>query len=63
MNLARRYKTIGYAALAWGFWPQLCRFRLVGAIACVGRMALSNYLLQTPDLHHAVLSPGPVYEI
>ena len=28
-------------------WPQLCRFRLVGAIACVGRMALTNYLLQT----------------
>ncbi|MCD5881626.1 DUF418 domain-containing protein, partial [Klebsiella pneumoniae] len=26
---------------------QLCRFRLVGAIACVGRMALTNYLLQT----------------
>ncbi|WP_411548591.1 DUF418 domain-containing protein YeiB [Klebsiella pneumoniae] len=33
--------------LAWGYWPQLCRFRLVGAIACVGRMALTNYLLQT----------------
>ncbi len=30
-----------------GYWPQLCRFRLVGAIACVGRMALTNYLLQT----------------
>ena len=40
-------KAIGYAALAWGYWPQLCRFRLVGAIACVGRMALTNYLLQT----------------
>ena len=40
-------QTIGYAALAWGFWPRLCRFRLVGAIACVGRMALTNYLLQT----------------
>ncbi|MCS5792650.1 DUF418 domain-containing protein [Klebsiella pneumoniae subsp. pneumoniae] len=38
---------MGYAALAWGYWPQLCRFRLVGAIACVGRMALTNYLLQT----------------
>ncbi|STW28424.1 inner membrane protein [Klebsiella michiganensis] len=32
-------QTIGYAALAWGFWPQLCQSRLVGAIACVGRMA------------------------
>ncbi len=30
-----------------GYWPQLCRFRTVGAIACVGRMALTNYLLQT----------------
>ncbi|HBX8302619.1 TPA: DUF418 family protein [Klebsiella pneumoniae] len=40
-------QAIGYAALAWGYWPQLCRFRLVGAIACVGRMALTNYLLQT----------------
>ncbi|MGG8005615.1 DUF418 domain-containing protein YeiB [Klebsiella aerogenes] len=46
-ELGAPLQTIGYAALAWGFWPQLCRFRLVGAIACVGRMALSNYLLQT----------------
>jgi uncharacterized protein len=32
-------------------WPgasgRSCVFRLVGAIACVGRMALTNYLLQT----------------
>lgn len=27
--------------------PQLSRFKLVLAIACVGRMALTNYLLQT----------------
>lgn len=40
-------QSIGYAALAWGFWPQICRWRLTLAIACVGRMALSNYLLQT----------------
>ncbi len=46
-NLAPPLQAIGYAALAWGYWPQLCRFRLVGAIACVGRMALTNYLLQT----------------
>ncbi|HGY1465685.1 TPA: DUF418 domain-containing protein YeiB [Klebsiella aerogenes] len=46
-ELGAPLQTIGYAALAWGFWPQLCRFRLVGAIACVGRMALSNYLVQT----------------
>ncbi|KNC09951.1 hypothetical protein AC791_15155 [Klebsiella sp. RIT-PI-d] len=41
------FQAIGYAALAYGFWPQLCRFRLTAAISRVGRMALSNYLLQT----------------
>ena len=46
-ELGAPLQTIGYAALAWGFWPQLCQSRLVGAIACVGRMALTNYLLQT----------------
>ncbi|MEA4645517.1 DUF418 domain-containing protein YeiB [Klebsiella pneumoniae] len=46
-ELSAPLQAIGYAALAWGYWPQLCRFRLVGAIACVGCMALTNYLLQT----------------
>ena len=46
-ELSAPLQAIGYAALAWGYWPQLCRFRLVGAIACVGRMALTNYLLLT----------------
>ncbi|HDS6429463.1 TPA: DUF418 family protein [Klebsiella pneumoniae] len=46
-ELSAPLQAIGYAALTWGYWPQLCRFRLVGAIACVGRMALTNYLLQT----------------
>ncbi|HCI4596336.1 TPA: DUF418 domain-containing protein YeiB [Klebsiella quasipneumoniae] len=46
-ELSAPLQAIGYASLAWGYWPQLCHFRLVGAIACVGRMALSNYLLQT----------------
>lgn len=46
-ELSASLQAIGYASLAWGYWPQLCRFRLVGAIACVGRMALTNYLLQT----------------
>ncbi|MER4026127.1 DUF418 family protein [Klebsiella pneumoniae] len=46
-ELSAPLQATGYAALAWGYWPQLCRFRLVGAIACVGRMALTNYLLQT----------------
>lgn len=46
-ELSAPFQTIGYAALAWGFWPQICTSRLAIAIACVGRMALSNYLLQT----------------
>lgn len=46
-ELGAPLQAIGYAALAWGFWPQICGSRLVYAIACVGRMALSNYLLQT----------------
>ena len=46
-ELSAPLQTLGYAALAWGFWPQICHSRLVIAIACVGRMALSNYILQT----------------
>lgn len=46
-ELSAPFQTIGYAALIYGFWPQLARFKVVAAIACVGRMALSNYLLQT----------------
>ncbi|WP_039058697.1 DUF418 domain-containing protein YeiB [Enterobacter sp. Bisph1] len=46
-ELGAPLQAVGYAALAWGFWPQICGYRLVNAIACVGRMALTNYLLQT----------------
>ncbi|MCT4706896.1 DUF418 family protein [Enterobacteriaceae bacterium H11S18] len=46
-ELSAPFQAIGYAALAYGFWPWLSRWRLVAAITCVGRMALSNYLLQT----------------
>ena len=46
-ELSAPFQTLGYASLAWGFWPQICRSRLVMSIACVGRMALSNYILQT----------------
>ncbi|CAM8018061.1 DUF418 domain-containing protein [Lelliottia nimipressuralis] len=45
-ELSAPFQTIGYAALIYGLWPQMVRFRLVAAVACVGRMALSNYLLQ-----------------
>lgn len=46
-ELSAPFQTIGYAALIYGFWPQMARFKVVAAVACVGRMALSNYLLQT----------------
>src|SRR5471030_1010911 len=40
-------QAVGYLALCYGFWPQLSRLRLAHWIAQVGRMALTNYLLQT----------------
>ncbi|MTD42633.1 DUF418 domain-containing protein [Erwinia sp. CPCC 100877] len=46
-ELGAPFQTLGYAALAFGYWPRLARFRLTVAVVCVGRMALSNYLLQT----------------
>ena len=46
-ELGAPLQTIGYAALMFGFWPQLSRLKWVIAIAWVGRMALTNYLLQT----------------
>ena len=46
-----------YAALIYGFW--LSRLWIVGAIACVGRMALSNYILQTR--FSALFYHRPVY--
>ncbi|MBI1679894.1 DUF418 domain-containing protein YeiB [Citrobacter portucalensis] len=46
-ELGAPLQTIGYAALMFGFWPQLSRLKWVIAVDCVGRMALTNYLLQT----------------
>lgn len=46
-ELSAPFQAIGYAALILGFWPKLSRLRWVGWIGCVGRMALTNYLLQT----------------
>jgi len=46
-ELSAPFQTIGYAGLIYGFWPQLSRLWIVSAVACVGRMALSNYILQT----------------
>ncbi|CAO96335.1 DUF418 domain-containing protein YeiB [Erwinia tasmaniensis] len=41
------FQALGYAALCFGWWPQLQRLRLTSAVSAIGRMALSNYLLQT----------------
>lgn len=46
-DLAAPFISLGYAALCLGFWPALARSRLCRLIQGVGRMALSNYLLQT----------------
>lgn len=46
-DLASPLQSLGYAALCYGFWPQISRWQLSQAIGKVGRMALSNYLLQT----------------
>jgi len=46
-DLASPFISLGYAALCLGFWTQISRWRISYMIQCVGRMALSNYLLQT----------------
>lgn len=46
-ELSAPFQAIGYAALILGFWRQLSTLRWVGWVSCVGRMALTNYLLQT----------------
>lgn len=40
-------QAVGYAALCFGYWPTLAPLKVTRAVSCVGRMALSNYLLQT----------------
>lgn len=46
-ELGAPLQAVGYAALCYGFWPALARLKITHAVSCVGRMALSNYLLQT----------------
>lgn len=46
-ELGAPFQALGYVALCYGFWPSLSGLRLTGYISNVGRMALSNYLLQT----------------
>ncbi len=60
-ELSAPFQAIGYASLFYGFWPQLSRFKLVLAIACVGRMALTNSSIANADLYHAFLPPRFVY--
>lgn len=46
-ELGAPLQAMGYLALCYGFWPSLSRLRIARWLAQVGRMALSNYLLQT----------------
>ncbi len=46
-ELGAPLQAVGYAALCYGFWPTLSSLKITYAVSCVGRMALSNYLLQT----------------
>lgn len=46
-ELGSPLQAMGYLALCYGFWPTLSRMRIAHWLTLVGRMALSNYLLQT----------------
>lgn len=46
-ELGAPLQAMGYLALCYGFWPQLARLPVGRWLTQVGRMALSNYLLQT----------------
>ncbi|CAK9885389.1 MAG: hypothetical protein XXXJIFNMEKO3_01787 [Candidatus Erwinia impunctatus] len=46
-DISAPVQALGYAALCFGYWQSLEGFKLSNAVCCVGRMALSNYLLQT----------------
>ncbi|WP_410014319.1 DUF418 domain-containing protein YeiB [Sodalis sp. C49] len=46
-ELGAPFQALGYVALCYGFWPAIGGLRVVRWVSNVGRMALSNYLLQT----------------
>jgi len=46
-ELGAPFQALGYVALCYGYWPALAPLRITRYISNVGRMALSNYLLQT----------------
>lgn len=39
-------QALGYVALLYGFWPRLADKTIIRLLGNVGRMALTNYLLQ-----------------
>ncbi|SUH36345.1 membrane protein [Salmonella enterica subsp. enterica] len=62
-ELSAPLQTLGYAALMFGFWPQLSRCRLTLAIACVGRNGADQLSAADDHLYHTVLSVWLIYEI
>ncbi len=46
-ELSAPLQALGYAALCFACWPTIQPWRLTRAVTAIGRMALSNYLLQT----------------
>jgi uncharacterized protein len=61
-ELSAPFQTIGYAALIYGFWPQLsaCGWSALSPAWAHGAEQLPA---ANADLHHAFLSLWPVYEI
>ncbi|EJD6499881.1 DUF418 domain-containing protein [Providencia rettgeri] len=46
-ELVTPFQSLGYIALVYGFWGKIQSSKLVDYLQNVGRMALSNYILQT----------------
>lgn len=46
-EISAPFQALGYVALLYGFWPRLADKTVIRLLSNVGRMALTNYLLQT----------------